>query len=694
MSAVRAIFSKSRALWALAGLAIAAAAVMTVLSVGGDDDGRAERSVSAGLTTTVVERRDLAEYAELSGQLDYAEPVSLTSASGGVLSFLAPEGSVVAQGERLYVVVNDPTADDLASVLARLESSQDALLTAQDRLSEAVSGPSESDIASARTAVDAAIETRDRLVEAPGEAEIEAAEANVLAAGQAFADLRNPSEATLSAARAHLASAETDLDDLLSSPTQADIDSAEASLRVAEADLADLLEGPSEADIAAARAAVLTAEENVELFYTGATLATAEAQLAQAREALEELLAGPSQATLDRAEAAVTTAREALADVMAGPTQSQIDAARAAVLAAEESLDSLENPTEAAQAMTSADVAQAEEALADLLEGPSKAEVDSADAAVLAAEEALADLLDGTSSAELAVLEQAVESAHADVAAAEADQSALGDLVGSKVLMYGTAPVYRTMTQAMRGDDVSQLQQNLLDLGHAESPDFTVDGVFDEATAESVRSWQSATGRTPDGSVGPHDIVFVPGPVQISAWGAGIEIGQDVVTGSTLASLTVIEAPVDGEMSTTQRVVATLPLSDRNLLSEGVSVNVELPDGEDLAGTVIDINPAPMRDEQTGESSVEATIKLLEPASDVWIGATVQVEVTETLIRDALVVPATALLALVEGGYAVEVVGDDGSVRLVGVEPGLFVDGDVEISGAAVDIGMRVVIPR
>ena len=45
-----------------------------------------------------------------------------------------------------------------------------------------------------------------------------------------------------------------------------------------------------------------------------------------------------------------------------------------------------------------------------------------------------------------------------------------------------------------------------------------------------------------------------------------------------------------------------------------------------------------------------------------------------------LAVPVEAVLALAEGGYAVEV--DDGTARrLVGVELGVFADGMVEVTG-------------
>ena len=732
-----------------AGLAVAAA-IVALLFLRSDDDEAADSAGASALTSTAVELRELAEYLELAGTLDYAGSVTLTAQSSGVLIDLAPEGTVVRRGEHLYQIINEATVADMADVLAHLASARNSLVAARDQLSDALSGPSEADLVAARAAVADAREAQDSLVEPPSEAEITSAEAAVETASEALDTLLAPSAADRAEARSHLSEARSDLAVLRAGASQAEIDSARAAVLAAESDLAVLRAGASQAEIDSARAAVLAAESDLAVLRAGASQAeidsaraavlaaesdlavlragasqaeidlarvavidaeadlggysfypdddptriSLEAELALVREALADLLGGASEAELDAAEAVVLSAREALADLLGGASEAELDAAEAAVQAAVQALDTLENPTAGDQLAARADLATAQEALADLLAGPGAAEIDLAEAAVLAAEEALADLSAGHSPADIEALEASVASAEAAVASAEADLAALAAGRSSRAVMYGSTPVYRTMTIGLEGDDVRQLEQNLADLGYGEAAGFSMDGVFEEATAEAVLRWQEATGQDPDGTVGPADIVFVAGPVRVGFWAQGVEVGQQVTTGALLAALTVIQTPVDGRMSTTQRVTASVPLSDRDLVSEGITVNVELPDSTDITGTVTAINPSPVLDDQTGENAVEVTILLAEPAPEVWIGATVDVEITETLIQDALVVPATALLALVEGGYAVEVLAEDGSVRLVGVETGLFVDGDVEVRSPELVAGVRVVVPR
>jgi len=58
---------------------------------------------------------------------------------------------------------------------------------------------------------------------------------------------------------------------------------------------------------------------------------------------------------------------------------------------------------------------------------------------------------------------------------------------------------------------------------------------------------------------------------------------------------------------------------------------------------------------------------------------------------DVLIVPVSALLAVAEGGFAVEVI-DPSGTHLVRVDVGTVVDARAEISGD-IDAGAHVVVP-
>ncbi len=71
------------------------------------------------------------------------------------------------------------------------------------------------------------------------------------------------------------------------------------------------------------------------------------------------------------------------------------------------------------------------------------------------------------------------------------------------------------------------------------------------------------------------------------------------------------------------------------------------------------------------------------------------VSITTGSVKNALVVPVNALLALASGGYALEEAGAGGVHHLVGVQLGLFDDADglVQITGSGVAPGTHVVVP-
>ena len=101
-----------------------------------------------------------------------------------------------------------------------------------------------------------------------------------------------------------------------------------------------------------------------------------------------------------------------------------------------------------------------------------------------------------------------------------------------------------------------------------------------------------------------------------------------------------------------------------------------------------------------GEATIEVTIALDDPSqAGSFDEAPVTVRVVTDAARDVLAVPVDALLALAEGGYAVErVTGDTGDTggtsgtELVPVEIGAFADGWVQVTGDVAE-GDEVVVP-
>jgi peptidoglycan hydrolase-like protein with peptidoglycan-binding domain len=255
-------------------------------------------------------------------------------------------------------------------------------------------------------------------------------------------------------------------------------------------------------------------------------------------------------------------------------------------------------------------------------------------------------------------------------------------------LMYGSVPAWRRLdAKADGGRDIRQLERNLVALGHDPDGGIEIDNEWDSATTAAVQSWQAARGLPKTGAVEPGQIAFLSGPRRIgehkTTVGALLQPGVEVL--ETTSKRRVVDVDLDADK--------------RSLVSEGDRAIVELPDGRSVEGTVGTVGAVAESetDPQSGEET-DPTIPLeiyLAPGSKTGSldQAPVDVSLEKETAKNALVVPVSALLALSEGGFAVEVVGAGGSTRLARVEPGLFVDGSVQISGKGIQNGMRVVVP-
>jgi peptidoglycan hydrolase-like protein with peptidoglycan-binding domain len=255
----------------------------------------------------------------------------------------------------------------------------------------------------------------------------------------------------------------------------------------------------------------------------------------------------------------------------------------------------------------------------------------------------------------------------------------------STYVFYGSVPAWRVLRRGMSGVDVEQLERNLVALGYDRSGAIEIDGKFDGATGAAVKRWQDARGVAQDGVVELGDVVFLPGPRRVgqhlASDGAVVQPGAEIVETTSLRKLVTVE----------------LEASRQNLVREGDAVQVVLPDGRSFAGRVAQVGRvAERRASATGEEEGEpyVTVKIALPATVRGFDrAPVEVRVSTQTKANVLAVPVEALLALAGGGYAIEIVSAN-ETRLVRVDIGAFADGYVEIAGAGVREGTRVVVPR
>ena len=140
--------------------------------------------------------------------------------------------------------------------------------------------------------------------------------------------------------------------------------------------------------------------------------------------------------------------------------------------------------------------------------------------------------------------------------------------------------------------------------------------------------------------------------------------------------------------TTDERVVTVDLAADRtDIVKVGDTVSIELADGSTTPGTIREIGTvAEGGDGRFGNPStptVTVTIGLDDPAaSAAYTNSPVTVHIVRESRADVMAVPVASLLAVLEGGYAVEVVDAVGTTHLVGVTTGIFQDGWVEVTRA------------
>ena len=249
------------------------------------------------------------------------------------------------------------------------------------------------------------------------------------------------------------------------------------------------------------------------------------------------------------------------------------------------------------------------------------------------------------------------------------------------IAVSGTRPFWRTLEQGMSdGPDVTQLEQALIDFGFGSG--VTVDAKFTRATAVAVKAWQKSLGLARTGSVSLGDVVAVNA--------ASVRVSSVTATLGDQAQ----QSPLS-YTSTVLRAVANLTDAQAREIVPATAVAVRLPDGTELPGVITEVDPGGDPTGVDGETtSASASVDFDDPTAAAGIGLrAVKVILASESVEDALVIPVTALLATLDGEYAVDVIRGNETVRLP-VKVGLIADTRVQIVSGELAEGDVVVVAQ
>jgi hypothetical protein len=257
------------------------------------------------------------------------------------------------------------------------------------------------------------------------------------------------------------------------------------------------------------------------------------------------------------------------------------------------------------------------------------------------------------------------------------------------VLLYGSVPDWRALEEGITGQDVAQLNHDLVALGYADRADVVALGwdYYSWETAYGVQLLEEHLGVSwPPGALSLGQVVFEPQALRVSQ-----------VTGSLGGSA---DGPVLAATSGRQVVTIPLDVSMQSQVRAGDTVSITLPDGSATPGVVSSVGTvATTTTPEQGQgpaTTIPVQVTLTDPqAAGTLDQAPVTVNITtQTSLGPVLAVPVTALVAQSPGGYVVEVAGPGSMRRWVPVTPGIYdgANGLVQVTGALVP-GQRVVVP-
>ncbi|MGW4486544.1 peptidoglycan-binding protein [Amycolatopsis sp. NPDC004368] len=248
-------------------------------------------------------------------------------------------------------------------------------------------------------------------------------------------------------------------------------------------------------------------------------------------------------------------------------------------------------------------------------------------------------------------------------------------------VFFGDTPLFRKLDNPdLAGPDVATVAQNLANLGYSVGTRAKDPQKQKFTFADALKRWEKKAGLPDTGTLDVGQVVVLPGEARVNSVTA--QLGDPAA------------GPLLTVTPTTKVVVAPVDPSDIGSVKTGMGVTVVRPDGKEIPAEVSSVSTAVTGGGEDAGGQQQGTPKInvsVVPVNPGDVGdldsASVQVKVATQTHSGVLAVPLGALVALREGGYAVQLQGG----HLVPVKTGMFARDQVEISGPGITEGLKVV---
>jgi hypothetical protein len=244
------------------------------------------------------------------------------------------------------------------------------------------------------------------------------------------------------------------------------------------------------------------------------------------------------------------------------------------------------------------------------------------------------------------------------------------------VVFFGATPLFRALdTPGVKGSDVAVLMDNLAALGYQVGirPGDAAKAELTPKVVDAVKKWQKALGVEQNGVLQPGRVLVLDRPMRVATVKAqlGAPAAEDLFDLTPTARLVTVQVPV----------------AEAGVVKADMPVVIVRPDSREVPGKVTSVTTAPAA-ENGGGPKIDVVVTPDDPADVADLDtAPVRLKFTTESRTGVLTVPLAALVALKEGGYAVQLP----SGTLKAVRTGLYSQDKVEVSGDGITDGLEVV---